>query len=237
MFPYANREEAGKFLASKLEKFLATKDLLVLGLTRGGVPVAWEVAEALDAPLDIIVVRKLGYPGQEELAMGAIAADALFLNRDIINQGGISESRIRAVIEREKKELDRRERLYRQGLPGKDIAGKTVIIVDDGLATGASMRVAAQSVRNRNPRRVIIAVPVAAPSTCQELEVEANEVICARTPEPFRAVGLWYQDFRQTTDKEVEDIMAKTVRQKTPSDIVGLVLIASLLMFSQKIIT
>jgi len=201
---FADRREAGKELAAKLGAYRGRQDVVVLALPRGGVPVAFEVAEALDAPLDIFVVRKLGMPGHPEFAIGAIASGGVrVLSEDAIHWYGISSSQIEAVAAEELAELQRREREYRKGPALTDLRGRTVILVDDGLATGSSMRAAVQAVRAHKPARVVVAVPVGAPSACEEFADITDETVCARMPEPFSAVGLWYRDFTQTTDEEV----------------------------------
>ena len=201
---FADRREAGKELAAKLGAYRGRQDVVVLALPRGGVPVAFEVAEALDAPLDIFVVRKLGMPGHPEFAIGAIASGGVrVLSEDAIHWYGISSSQIEAVAAEELAELQRREREYRKGPALTDLRGRTVILVDDGLATGSSMRAAVQAVRAHKPARVVVAVPVGAPSACEEFADITDETVCARMPEPFAAVGLWYRDFSQTTDAEV----------------------------------
>jgi len=208
--PYHDRSEAGRYLAGKLTAYAGRPDVLVLALPRGGVPVAYEVARALDVPLDVFLVRKLGVPGREELAMGAIASGGVLLtNEDVVRGLRIGPEVIRQAVEREQAELERREREYRDDRPPPDVHGKTVILIDDGLATGASMRVAVAALRQRGPARLVIAVPIAAPSTCNELREEVDEIICARTPEPFYAVGLWYEDFSQTTDDEVRALLSR----------------------------
>jgi predicted phosphoribosyltransferase len=182
----------------------------VLALPRGGVPVAFEVAEALHAPLDIFLVRKLGVPGHEELAMGAIATGGVrVLNEDVVGYLNINDEVIERVAAREQRELERRERVYRGGRAAPDVRGRTVILVDDGLATGSTMRAAAAALRLQRPARIIVAVPVAAPQTCDEFRTEVDEIVCAATPEPFRGVGLWYEDFSQTTDEEVRELLAR----------------------------
>jgi putative phosphoribosyl transferase len=206
--PFADRREAGKELAANLRAYRGRQDVVVLALPRGGVPVAFEVAEALDAPLDIFVVRKLGMPGHPEFAIGAIASGGVqVLSEDAIRWYGIPESQIEAVARAELAELQRREREYRQGRPLTNLQHRTVILVDDGLATGASMRAAVQAVRVHKPARVVVAVPVGAPTTCEEFADITDETVCARTPDPFSAVGLWYRDFSQTTDEEVRALL------------------------------
>jgi putative phosphoribosyl transferase len=207
---FKNRTEAGRVLAERLSAYANRPDTLVLGLPRGGVPVAYEVAMALNAPLDVFVVRKLGVPGHEELAMGAIATGgARSLNADVIEYLRIPEEVVDEVAEREEQELKRRERLYRDHRPSQSPRDRMTILVDDGLATGSSMRAAAIAVRQQQPASIVVAVPVAASQTCDELRSLADEVICVYTPEPFYAVGLWYEDFSQTTDDEVRDLLAK----------------------------
>ena len=206
--PFADRREAGKALAVRLAAYRRRHDVVVLALPRGGVPVAFEVAEALGAPLDIFVVRKLGMPGQPEFAIGAIASGGVVvLNDDAIRWHHIPQSQIDAIARDELVELRRREQAYRQGRPLIDLRDRTVILVDDGLATGSSMRAAVQAVRIFEPARVIVAVPVGASSTCEALAEIADETVCARTPEPFTAVGVWYRDFSQTTDEEVRALL------------------------------
>jgi putative phosphoribosyl transferase len=206
--PFADRREAGKELASMLRKYAGRGDTVVLALPRGGVPVAYEIAEALDARLDIFVVRKLGMPGHPEYAMGAIASGGVrVVSDDVIRWYGISPAAIEAVAAEELAELERREREYRRGRPLIDLRGRTVILVDDGLATGSTMRAAVQAVRALGPARVVVAVPVGAPQTCEEFNDITDETVCARTPEPFSAVGLWYRDFSQTSDDEVRALL------------------------------
>ena len=205
---FRDRADAGRRLAEKLTSYADRSDVLVLALPRGGVPVGFEVARALGAPLDVFLVRKLGVPGYEELAMGAVATGGVrVLNDEIVRGLGISEHAIDAVVARELQELARRKRLYRDARPPPNIGGGTVILVDDGLATGATMRAAIQALRQQEPRRIVVAVPTASPDTCEALKAEADDVICAMTPEPFVAVGHWYDDFRQTTDDEVRDLL------------------------------
>jgi len=207
--PFADRRDAGRVLAERLDRYAGRSELLVLGLPRGGIPVAFEVAEALRAPLDVFVVRKLGLPGQEELAMGAIATgNVRVLNRDVVEVLRIPESIVEQVATQEGRELDRRERTYRGNRPAPVIEDQVVILVDDGLATGATMRAAVLALRQQRPARIVVAVPVAAPETCDEFQAEVDEIVCAITPEELYAVGLWYRDFSQTTDDEVRDLLA-----------------------------
>jgi putative phosphoribosyl transferase len=207
---FLNRFEAGQVLARALEQFKDAPDALVLALPRGGVPVAFEVARTLNLPLDVFVVRKLGVPGQEELAMGAIASGGVrVLNDSIIRDLNIPESTIDRVAAREEEELRRRERAYRGDKPAPEIAGRTVILVDDGLATGSTMKAAIAALRQRGPQAIVVAVPLAPIDTCEALRRRADEVICPSTPEPFYSVGLWYEDFEQTTDEEVTDLIRK----------------------------
>lgn len=205
--PFADRYEAGRVLAERLLRERMPVDV-VLGLPRGGIPVAGEVAKAYSAPLDVFVVRKLGVPGHEELAMGAIASGGItVLNPEVVDTLGIPASAIARVAANEQQELDRREHAYREGRPPEPVADRHVWLVDDGLATGASMRAAARALRELRPRTMSIAVPVAAVETCDDLRREADTVVCLATPEPFVAVGLWYRDFRATTDDEVRDVL------------------------------
>ena len=207
--PYRDRSEAGRYLAEKLADYVGRPDVLVLALPRGGVPVAYEVARALGAPLDVFLVRKLGVPGHEELAMGAIATGGVrVLNQRVLREAAIPPHEIEAVAAEEGRELARRERAYRGDRPPPGIRGKTVILVDDGLATGASMHAAVHALRQQGPRRVVVAVPVAAPETCEAFRAEVDEIVCAVTPELFYAVGLWYEDFSQTSDEEVRELLA-----------------------------
>jgi erythromycin esterase-like protein/predicted phosphoribosyltransferase len=207
---FRDRRDAGRLLAEKLAAYANRPDALVLALPRGGVPVAYEVARALGAPLDVFVVRKLGVPGYEELAMGAVATGGVrVLNDQLVERLGIPEQMIDAVAARELQELARRERRYRGGRPPPDVRGRTVILVDDGLATGATMHAAIEALRQQKPTRIVVAVPTASPETCEEMKTKADDVICAITPEPFQAVGRWYQDFSQTTDEEVEALLSR----------------------------
>jgi predicted phosphoribosyltransferase len=210
---FRDRREAGRFLARKLTAYAGRPDVLVLALPRGGVPVAFEVARALHAPLDVFLVRKLGMPGHEELAMGAIASgDVWVLNDDVVRTFRIPEDVVEAVAAREWRELERRERTYRGDRPAPDVRGRTIILIDDGLATGSTMRAAVAALRRQGPARIVVAVPVGAADTCAAFREEADEAICAQMPEPFRAVGLWYRDFSPTTDEEVHDLLAEAAK-------------------------
>ena len=215
---FRNRSDAGRRLASVLPEYRGRADVLVLALPRGGVPVAFEVARALDVPLDVFIVRKLGVPGHEEYAMGAIASGgACLIDESVVRELRITEDEIDRVAEAEQHELGRRERQYRGERPLPDIAGRTIILVDDGLATGASMRVAVSALRQEHPARIVVAVPIAPPDTCDALRREADDVVCAVTPEPFYAVGVWYDDFAQTTDEEVHELLGRAQRELAPA--------------------
>ena len=206
---FRDRTEAGQVLARCLQQYKNQPDVLILGLPRGGVPVAYEVARELNAPLDVFIVRKLGVPGHEELGMGAIATGGVrILQEGILRELGISQQTIDAVSERERAELERRERLYRSGRPAPTIKGRTVVIIDDGSATGSTMKAAIQAVRQQDPRRLIVAVPTAPSETCEQLKESADEVVCPLSPDPFVAVGGSYADFSQTTDEEVRELIA-----------------------------
>jgi len=208
--PFRDLYEAGRQLATKLSTYAERPDVVVFALPRGGVPVAFEVARVLDAPLDVFLVRKLGVPGHEELALGAIAQGGVrVLNAEVVRSLDIAPDTIEAVAAREGEELARRERAYRDDRPPLEVAGRTVILVDDGLATGASMRAAVAALRAAAAARIVVAVPVAAPETCDAVRAEVDEIVCAVTPEPFYAVGFWYADFAQTTDAEVHDLLAR----------------------------
>jgi len=201
---FLDRTEAGQVLAERLEAYANREDTIVLALPRGGVPVAFEVARALHAPLDLFLVRKLGVPGHEALEMGAIASGGVrVLNYDVIRQLGISSRVVDEAAAREQEELERRERAYRGDRPAPEVSGKTVILVDDGLATGSTMRAAVAALRALRPARIVVAVPVAAPDTCQDLQAEVDDLVCALTPPVFSAVSLWYRSFPQTSDEEV----------------------------------
>jgi len=215
---FQDRFVAGRELAALLERYAHRPDTRVFALPRGGVPVGYEVARALGAPLDVFLVRKLGTPGHEELAMGAIATGGVrVINTDVVEQLGITPEEIDTVATREEGELRRRERGYRQGRPALDVSGRRVLLVDDGLATGSTMRAAVAAVRRLDPARVVVAVPVAAAEARDALALEADEVVCARTPEPFYAVGLWYRNFAQTTDDEVRALLALAAAENARS--------------------
>src|SRR3981081_1092589 len=210
---FRDRREAGRQLAQHLAAYANRPDVLVLALPRGGVPVAYEVARALHAPLDVFLVRKLGVPGYEELAFGAIATGGTrVLNKDLIEQLELPPARIQAIHAKERRELERRERAYRGDRPPPELAGRTVILVDDGLATGSTMLAAAQAVREDDPDKLVVAVPVADPEVCGALEAVADEVVCAATPRPLQAVGAWYEDFSQTSGDEVRELLDRTRR-------------------------
>jgi putative phosphoribosyl transferase len=215
---FRDRADAGRQLAARLGAYANQTDTLVLGLPRGGVPVAFEVAQALNAPLDVFVVRKLGLPSQEELAIGAIASGGiLVLNSEVVDLLRIPEQVIGTVAAQEQRELERRERRYRDDRAPPIVRGKRVILVDDGLATGATMRAAANALREQQPARIIVAVPIAAPEICDEFRDEVDEVVCAITPEPFIAVGLWYEDFSQTTDDQVNELLTRAAHFRSRS--------------------
>jgi predicted phosphoribosyltransferase len=202
--PFPDRLEAGRVLAKDLSDYSGRRDVVILGLPRGGIPVAFEVGLALGAPLDVFVVRKLGAPGQEELAMGAIASGGVVvINDEVVEAFQVSQELLDATIEREQSELSRRERLYRGDRPLVEVSGRTVILVDDGLATGSTMRAAVAALRQMRPAAIVVAVPTASPSTCEEFRGIADECICSIRPEPFRAVGLWYDNFEQVSDETV----------------------------------
>jgi predicted phosphoribosyltransferase len=221
---FRDRVDAGRTLAPHLDAYAGRDDVIVLALPRGGVPVAAEVARAIAAPLDVFVVRKLGVPMYPELAMGAIASGGItVIDRELIRKLGISDQQLARVADAEQRELERREIRYREGRPFPDLRGRTVILIDDGLATGATMAAAAEAVRAQQPARLVVAVPVASPDTCEAFRGVADEIVCAVTPEPFHAVGLWYEDFSQTTDEEVHDLLADAARDRpaTPRPTTG----------------
>jgi predicted phosphoribosyltransferase len=215
--PYADRRDAGVQLARRLKHLEHERDVVVLALPRGGVPVAYEVARALDAPLDIFLVRKLGLPGHRELAMGAIASGGVrVLNDEVVGAYGISASVIDAVAREEQQELERRERAYRNDHAPVRLEGRVVVLVDDGLATGSTMKAAVEAVRAHGPARIVVAVPVGSPDTCREVGRLVDEIVCARAPEGFTAVGQWYLDFSQTTDDEVRDLLHQASQTAAP---------------------
>jgi predicted phosphoribosyltransferase len=210
---YRDRRDAGRVLAQGLRHYARLPNVTVLALPRGGVPVAYEVADALQLPLDVFVVRKLGVPGNEEYAMGAIATGGVqVLNDDVVARLGLTAGDIRRVAEAERRELERRERLYRSGRPPPAVVGHTAILIDDGLATGSTMLAAVQALRQLRPARIVVAVPTAAAETCRRIRAAADEVLCASTPSPFLAVGHWYEDFSQTSDDEVRALLADAAR-------------------------
>jgi predicted phosphoribosyltransferase len=216
MEPFRDRSQAGQVLAQKLSHYRDHPDVVVLALPRGGVPVGYQVARALNAPFDVFIVRKLGVPGHEEYAMGAIASGGVTVMNPDAARAAVPQSAIDAIVEREQRELQRRERVYRGNRLPIDLAAHIVIVVDDGLATGSSMRAAVTAIRKQNPARLVVAVPVAAPEACQDFESDADEVVCVRTPQPFQAVGLWYEDFDQTRDEEVHALL-EAARAREPS--------------------
>ena len=205
---FRDRHDAGRRLATELRAYGNRRDVLVLALPRGGVPVGFEVAMALKVPLDVFVVRKLGMPWREELAIGAIASGGVrVLDRDLIESAGVSEADVERVTAAEQLELTRRERHYRGDRPFPDLHEKTVILVDDGLATGSTMRAGVQALRQEGPARIVVAVPDSSPDVCTAFRSIADDIICAETPDPFQAVGMWYDDFSQTTDEEVHALL------------------------------
>ena len=206
---FRDRAAAGKELAEAVAEYGGRSDVLVLALPRGGLPVGAEVARALGAPLDLMLVRKLGVPGHEELAMGAVASGGVrVLNDEVVRAVEVDEEAIESVARRERSELERREHAYREGRPPPEIAGRTVVLVDDGLATGATMRAAISALRELDPGRIVIAVPVAPPQTCEALRGDADDVVCLVAPDPFMAIGVWYEDFPQLTDEQVRELLA-----------------------------
>jgi putative phosphoribosyl transferase len=213
--PFFNRTEAGQLLAENLSNYANRENVLVLALPRGGVPVAAEVAKKLNAPLDVFVVRKLGLPGHPELAMGAIATGGVrVFNGEVVNALRIPDEVIDAVSTEELVELQRRENAYRAGLPSLDVEGKTIIVVDDGIATGSTMVAAVSALRQLSAARIVVAAPVIAASACREIQGQADEVVAAMIPERFYAVGQWYEDFSQTSDDEVRDLLTRAARHQ-----------------------
>jgi predicted phosphoribosyltransferase len=211
---FPNRAEAGRQLAEKLEKYAGRDDVIVLGLPRGGVPVAYEVAKRLRVPLDVFIVRKLGVPGFEELAAGAIASGGVrVLNEDVVRAIPYASEAIEAVTAKETAELQRREQIYREGRPAPELRDRIVILVDDGLATGATMRAAVKAMRQRGATKIVVAVPVGPPDTCQELAQAADEIISLSTPPFFQAVGQYYEDFSQTADDDVRELLTRAAQE------------------------
>jgi predicted phosphoribosyltransferase len=222
MLPFKDRREGGRHLALKLASYRSAPNLLVLGLPRGGVPVAYEVARRLRAPLDTLVVRKLGMPGHEELALGALASGGvLVLNHDVIQQMRVPEATLAAIAAREALELTRREVAFRGSRPPLQLRDKTVILVDDGLATGATLRAAATAVRSASPKTLVVAVPVGSIDTCMAMRAIADDVMCAETPTPFVSVGSWYQDFAQTNDDEVRLLLDRARDESTGAEAIS----------------
>ncbi len=212
---FHDRFQAGRLLAKKLKPIYGDRsDVLVLGLPRGGVPVAYEIAKVLHAPLDLCIVRKLGVPGHQELAMGAIATGGIrVLNEDLVRSLRISPTAIAHVTEREQRELERRDRLYRGYRPVPDLRDRTVIVVDDGIATGSTLKAALSTIKQQQAKQIVVAVPVAPPDVCQELELEVDEVVCLLTPQWLHSIGLWYEDFLPTTDEQVRNLLAQNASQ------------------------
>jgi putative phosphoribosyl transferase len=216
---FKDRADAGRKLAARLKRYADREDVLVLALPRGGVPVAYEVAKALNAPLGVFLVRKLGVPGQEELAMGAIATGGVrVVNEDLVSYLGIPGEVIDSIAAVEQRELERREQAYQDDRAPLDVKDRVVILIDDGLATGSTMRAAAASLRLQKPSRIVVAVPVSSKETCEEFRSEVDEIVCAVTPEYFQGVGLWYHDFSQTSDEEVRELLKKATMEQQLSD-------------------
>jgi len=212
---FKDRADAGRKLAARLTRYADQDNVLVLALPRGGVPVAYEVAKELKAPLDVFLVRKLGVPGHEELAMGAIASGGVrVVNEELVNYLGIPDQVIDGIAAVEQRELERRGIAYRDDRPPPDVKDRIVILIDDGLATGSTMRAAALSLRLQKPRRIVVAVPVSSPETCDEFRSEVDEIVCAFTPQNLQGVGLWYEDFSQTSDEEVRELLKRAAQQQ-----------------------
>lgn len=212
---FKDRTEAGRELAALLTRYADREDVSVLALPRGGVPVAFEVAKQLKAPLDVFLVRKLGVPGYEELALGAIASDSVrVINQGLVNYLGIPDEVIDAIAAVEQRELERRTLAYRGDRPPPDVRDRVVILIDDGLATGSTMRAAAASLRLQKPRRIVVAVPVSSPETCDDFRSEVDEIVCATTPATFQGVGAWYKNFSQTSDDEVRELLMRATQQQ-----------------------
>ena len=216
---FRDRIEAGQVLAQRLKGVIRDSNPIVLALPRGGVPVGFEVAKALHSDLDIFLVRKLGVPGHEELAIGAIASGGIrVLNQTLIRELGLTSLVIDSITARERREIERRERLYREHRPPLAVGDRTVILVDDGLATGATMLAAARALRIQRPKRIIVAVPVASREACEEFRRHVDETVCAETPEPFYSVGSWYEDFSQTSDAEVRELLERAAHERVPKE-------------------
>jgi putative phosphoribosyl transferase len=219
---FRDRREAGRQLAARLQGYAGDSNAVVLALPRGGVPVAFEVARALQAPLDVFLVRKIGVPGQEELAMGAVATGGVrVLNQGIVQAFDIPAEALDEMTARALSELAQRERLYRDDRPSPNVRGHTVMLVDDGLATGSTMRAAVAALRQQKPARIVVAVPVAAASTCDDVREQVDDLICLSTPEPFHAVGLWYEDFSQTTDAEIRELLDQAAQEHSSGAVTG----------------
>ncbi|TGC09506.1 phosphoribosyltransferase [Methanolobus halotolerans] len=217
MVIFKDRTDAGKKLAEALSEYSGHEDVILLALPRGGVPVAFEVAKELDVELDVFIVRKLGVPGYEELAMGAISSGGVkIMNMGVVQSMQITGEAIDSVVASERVELERREEMYRKGKPELDVTGKTAILIDDGLATGATMKAAFQALRKQNPDKIIVAVPTASREACDEFAAEVDRTVCLTTPEPFYGVGAWYENFAQTSDKEVCDLLKKADEMAGP---------------------
>lgn len=212
---FENRTEAGRLLTTKLTAYANRPDVIVLALPRGGVPVASEIAQTLNLPLDVCLVRKLGVPGRKELAMGAIASRGVrIINREVVDWLHLSSEVIEQVAQNEQQELERRDRLYRQNRPFPDIRDRTIILVDDGIATGATLKAALATLQQQQPKAIVVAVPLAPPKTCQALATEVEQVVCWETPDPLHSISVWYRDFAQTTDEEVQQLLAQAFQPR-----------------------
>jgi putative phosphoribosyl transferase len=219
MLPFSNRSEAGRLLASRLTAYQGRPDVVVVGLPRGGIPVAFEIAQQLCAPLDVLTVRKLGVPWQSELAMGAVASGGVrILDRALIRSLNLSNYYVYGLIAKEEQAIEKREELLRGGHPAQTLSGRTVILVDDGVATGSTMIAAAEAVRMRHPKEIVVAVPVVSPEAYAIFKSASGECICLATPEPFFAVGQWYQSFQQVTDEEVEALLSRSLLRKAEKE-------------------
>jgi putative phosphoribosyl transferase len=219
MLPFQNRVEAGRLLASQLQGYAAKAEVIVVALPRGGVPVAFEIARCLDVPLDILIVRKLGAPWQPELAMGAVASGGIrLLDRALIRSLNLPNNYVYGLIAREEKEIQRRETLFRDGCPAQTLSGRTVILVDDGAATGSTMLTAAEAIRQQHPKQIVIAVPVASRDACLTFQARVGKCVCLATPEPFFAVGQWYESFSQVADQEVQILLSRARSRSTEKE-------------------